>query len=219
MSEELVTTEPELPADDLPWKPEPVRIDPKTLPLDEALETIQGIEWLARVIMASGDFPEARDVAGVILKLIAARDFGIPALRAMKSLYIIKGNPSMSADLCSALVKRSGKYDFRIVRSDGEACELEWFQLVDGSWDSLGVTGYTMPEAVKAGFTTGKNSHSWKAFPADMLFARAVTRGQRRHASDVGYGAIYTPDEIGAGAGPEQYADDGIAFGEDGGSG
>jgi hypothetical protein len=55
------------------------------------------------------------------------------------------------------------------------------------------VSSFTIEEAKRAKLTDKDN---WKNFASDMLFARALTRGQRRYAPDVAIGSVYAEGEI-----------------------
>jgi hypothetical protein len=53
-----------------------------------------------------------------------------------------------------------------------------------------------MKDAAAAGLT---NKDNWKKYPRNMLFARAISNGQKWYAPDVYNGVtVYTPDEMGA---------------------
>ena len=53
-----------------------------------------------------------------------------------------------------------------------------------------------MKDASAAGLT---NKDNWKKYPRNMLFARAISNGQKWYAPDVYNGVtVYTPDEMGA---------------------
>ena len=53
-----------------------------------------------------------------------------------------------------------------------------------------------MDDAKAAGLTSKDN---WKKYPRNMLFARAISNGQKWYAPDVYNGVtVYTPDEMGA---------------------
>jgi len=62
-------------------------------------------------------------------------------------------------------------------------------------WQDEGAATFTIEEAKTAGLA-GKDN--WKGYPSDMLFARALTRAQRRYAPDIWGGSVYTPEEVGA---------------------
>ena len=45
---------------------------------------------------------------------------------------------------------------------------------------------------------TGKNAHSWKHYPRNMLFSRAISNGAKWYCPDLFGGPVYTPDEMDA---------------------
>lgn len=151
-------------------------------------------QWAA-VFVESGMFKDVRDVSKAVVKIQAGQELGLPPFAAMRGFDIIEGKPAPNAGLTAALVRRSGRYDYRVTRSDAVACEIEW---LDGG-RVVGVSSFTLDEAKAAGIA-GKQV--WRAYAADMLFARALTRGARRYCADVFLGSVYTPEELGDDSGP-----------------
>jgi hypothetical protein len=148
------------------------------------------IQRWAKVFVDSGMFKDARGIAQAIVKIQAGQELGLPPFAAMRGFDVIEGKPAPNAGLTSALVRRSGRYDYRVTRSDNVACVLEWLD----SGRVIGESSFTLEEAKAAGLA-GKQV--WKAYASDMLFARALTRGARRFCADVFLGSVYTPEELG----------------------
>lgn len=147
-------------------------------------------QW-ADVFVKSGMFKDAKSVAQAIVKIQAGQELGLPPFAAMRGFDVIEGKPAPNAGLTAALIKRSGRYGYNVTRSDATACVLEWTE----GGRVIGETAFTMDEAKAAGLA-GRGP--WKAYPQDMLFARALTRGARRFCADVFMGSVYTPEELGA---------------------
>jgi hypothetical protein len=117
---------------------------------------------------------------------------GFGPFASMTGVHIIQNKPVLSANLMAAAVKRTGKYNYRVTKQGDTECEITWFE----GGQEVGRSSYTMQEAQRAGLSSKDN---WKKFPSDMLFARAISRGQKRYAPDIFNGAtVYTPDELGA---------------------
>lgn len=213
--QELVVSEPELPADDLPWKPEaPTPAADTSQPVDMRSLSLEQIGKIGRVLYASGYFSDLKGEAQAITKVLAGYEIGITPFQALTGFHVIQGKPTMGAGLVGAQVKKSGRYDYRPVETTADRCRIEWYQLVANShWEPVGESLFTMDDAKRAGLT-GKST--WKSYPVDMLFARALTAGARRYCPDVFGGAVYTPEEMDSRV---AHLDEGIAFGEDGGAG
>lgn len=152
---------------------------------------LEEIARWADVFVTSGMFKDAKSVAQACVKIQAGQELGLPPFAAMRGFDVIEGKPAPNAGLTAALIKRSGRYNYTVVQSDATACVLEW---TDGG-RVIGRTGFTMDEAKAAGLA-GRGP--WRAYPQDMLFARALTRGARRFCADVFMGGVYTPEELGA---------------------
>jgi hypothetical protein len=152
---------------------------------------------LGAVFAKSGYFKDVNDASRAMVKILAGRELGIPPVQAMLGMHIIEGKPVISAGLQAACVKRSGKYDYRVVEHSDRKCRLEVIQ----GGKVIGTSEFTVEEATRAGLA-GKSN--WKNYPKDMLFSRAIGRAARHHCADVFGGPVYNTDEmIDAGKRPE----------------
>lgn len=149
------------------------------------------IEWAKTMAHASLLPKQYQGNPGNLLYAIEYADaLGIDRINAITSIHVINGKPTASADLIAGLVRKAG-HKLRvsgddtyavaqIVRSDDPDFTFE------ARWD--------LDKAKKAGLSTP----TWRNYPAAMLRSRAITEVARAAASDVLYGVIYTPEEMGA---------------------
>jgi hypothetical protein len=144
---------------------------------------------LGQVIAKSGLFQDARQEAQAVVKVLAGAELGIPPIASMTGVYVVKGRVTLSANLIAAVIKRSGRYSYRVIRLNNETCEIEFFE---GS-ESIGTSTFTMADAQQAGL----GGDNWRKYPRNMLFARALSNGAKWFTPDVFGGPIYTPDELG----------------------
>jgi len=174
--------------------PEAVKPDTnKQLALAGGL-TLDEIKSIGQVFQQSGMFKDTKSVAQAVTKVLAGQELGIPPMQAMRGIHVVDGNPQLSAGLVASLVKRSGRYDYRVVEATDTAVVLEWRQrpVEGGAWEIVGRSDFTREDAAAAGLS---NKANWKTYTEDMLFARALTRGARRYCPDVFGGAVYAPGE------------------------
>lgn len=148
---------------------------------------------LGKILSASGYFQDAREAAQAVVKVLAGRELGFGPIASMSGIFIVNGKPVLSANMQAASIRKSGKYDYKIVRLDNDVCELAFFR--DGQ-ELQPHSIFTMADATTAGLTEGKNAHSWKHYKRNMLFSRCITNGMRWHSPELGCGAIYTPEEL-----------------------
>ena len=167
--------------------------------MSSALTRISSVDDLARVgevFVKSGFFADTRDAAQAIVKVMAGQELGFAPIASMTGVYIVKGKVSLSANLIAAAVKRSGRYTFRVRKHDATVCEIEFFECDKlGNKESIGFSSFSIEEARAAKLT---DSATWKNFPRNMLYARAISNGAKWHCPDVFGGPVYTPDELGA---------------------
>ena len=160
---------------------------------DKALTVQTGLDLrsLGEVLASSGFFQDTKDAAQAIVKVLAGQEIGFGPVASMTGIYIVKGKVSLSANLMGAAVKRSGRYNYRVLELTDEAAEIEFYE--DGK--AIGRSRFTLDDAKKAGLNTSDN---WRKYPRNMLFARALSNGVKWYCPDVTGGPAYTPDELGA---------------------
>lgn len=162
----------------------------------EELDTMQRAARLLAVsnyFDGKGDNPQA--IAMLATKIMAGREMGFGPFASANGIHIIQGKPTVGANLMAAAVRSHPRYDYRVKELTDTVCELEFF---DGG-KVAGPSRFTIQDAEKAELTTGKNGHTWKKFPRNMLFARAMSNGVRWYAPDIFSGnVVYVPEELGA---------------------
>jgi len=135
--------------------------------------------------MGSGRERHARIVATVLW----GHDLGLRPLEALADLHIIKGQPSLGANLLLRRLREHARYDYRIHESTDTACEIEIMR----DDRSEGRIRWTIQQARAAGL----RSQAWQAYPRDMLRSRAVTAAVRTYAPDLlGRATAYTREEL-----------------------
>ena len=154
------------------------------------------IMTLGDVFKASGYFKDVRDQAQAVVKILYGRELGFSPVVSMMGVYIVDGKPSMAANLLASAVKRSGRYDYRVLKNTNTECSILFKgRTDDGKWEEIGTTDFTMEDA-----KTAKVAHkdNWVKYPKAMLFARAMSAGVRAHCPDVTTCPAYVPEELGA---------------------
>ena len=154
----------------------------------QALSSIQEVEQAAKLMAASGFFQDAAQMAQAAVKIMAGQEIGIGPFASMVGIHIIKGKPTYGANIVAAKVKGSGKYDYTVDELSETACRLTFWQ----GEKELGKSSFTIQDAKKA---LTLNSEK---FPRNMLFARAISNGQKWYCPDVTFVTMYTPEDFGA---------------------
>lgn len=159
------------------------------------ITSVEDLGQIGQIFVKSGFFADTRDAAQAIVKVMAGQELGFAPIASMTGVYIVKGKVSLSANLMAAAIKRSGRYTFKVLHLDAKECSIEFYEILGGKRESIGVSSFTMAEAAQAGLA---GSATWKNFPRNMLYARAMSNGAKWYCPDVFGGPIYTPDELGA---------------------
>ncbi|MBU6362553.1 MAG: hypothetical protein KGS46_21280, partial [Chloroflexi bacterium] len=154
--------------------------------------TEMSLSELGNILTKSRYFTDASDASQAIVKVLAGRELGIGPIASMTGIHIIKGKPSLGANLLASCLKRSGRYDYRVKELTDKNVAIEFFEIIGGKRESIGVSSFSFAEAQKAG------TQNLDKFPRNMLFARALSNGVRWFCPDVTGGPVYTPEELGA---------------------
>lgn len=151
---------------------------------------------LGKVLQASGYFRDVRDQAQAITKILWGKELGFTPIVSMSGIHIIEGKPALSSNLMATLIKRSGKYDYRVKSWTDNECSLTFRQKNGTGWEDVGESSFTLEDGKRAGVV--KPGGSWSKYPKAMLFARALSQGLRTYCPDVSAAPIYNPEEMGA---------------------
>lgn len=165
--------------------PSPYRYEPKDM---------AGALQFAKAVVKSGFAPHIRSIETAFAILATGAELGLSAMQAIRSIHIIDGKPSLSADLVVGLVKRSPVCEwFRMVESTPTEAIFETQRRGEPEPTRL---EYTSEDARRAGL---KDRRNWRQHPAAMLRARAASALARAVYPDLLAG-IGLPEEEEEGA-------------------
>lgn len=157
------------------------------------IRNVDDLGRIGKMMAESGYFTDAKQAAQAGVKVLAGQEMGFGAFASMTGIYIIQGKPSVGANLMASAVKSNPKYDYRVREMSNKVCKIEFFELINGKQESIGISEFTLEEGRTAGV---KNLDK---YPRNMLFARAMSNGIRWYCPDVFSGNVtYTPEELGA---------------------
>lgn len=152
----------------------------------------------AGAFFRSAMFPDLKSHEQAVVKVMIGKELGLNAFASITGIHMVQGKPVIGANLIATMIANHRAYNYRILKSTKEVCEIEFYESKDkivNKDTAVGSVCFTIQEAQEAGLL-GKDN--WKKYPSDMLFARAISRGARRFAPGIfGGAAVYTPDEMG----------------------
>lgn len=164
--------------------------DELTLYRDQALmpTTFDGLMHQADVLVRSGMLPaEVKSPAAAVAIMLKGRELNIPPMQAFSSIYVVKGKPTVSAQLMGALIFRAG-HSYHVEELTNETAKIT-FQRKGGK---PYMHSFTIKDAEAAGLA---GSETWKKYTKAMLFSRCMSAGARIAMPDVIAG-MYTPEEL-----------------------
>ncbi len=162
------------------------QLDPRSM--DDAIA-------VSKYLHASRMFSAYGTPQAVLSTIMLGRELGLPAMGSLRSVHIIEGKHSLSADVMVALVLRSGFAEYFEPISFSET-EATFETHRKGSRNPVRLT-HTIDMAQKAWSKTTDAwlKSGWGRNPTDMLVARAKARLARMIYPDLLAG-LYTPEEL-----------------------
>ncbi len=150
----------------------------------------EGLE-LAKTLFASRLLPKAVASTEAAFTIMATgRELGLSSMQALRSIHIIEGKPTLSADLAVALAKRHPDCEFfMLVESTDKIATYETKRRGEPRPTRL---SFTIEDAARAGLT-GKDN--WKKYGPAMLRARCSIALVRVVYPDAVLN-LYDPDEL-----------------------
>lgn len=175
----------------------------RSLAIRQEIGTLQ----LADILAKSGYFSDARSQAQAVVKILAGAELDFGPIASMNGIHIIEGKPAMAANLIGAAIKRSPRYNYRIVKHSDAECSVAFYE----QGEKVGESTFTMKDAQAAGLV-GRKGDMWGKYPRNMLFARALANGARWYCPDIFSTGVYTPEELGADVDADGNPTDGQRF-------
>lgn len=144
---------------------------------------LRELTGIAAIFCASGMFDNIKTEAQAAVKIMAGQAFGFDPITSMAHVHLIQGKAYLGAKLQAALIKASGRYNYKIIEHTETACSVQFMGLVGGEWKAMSLPiKYTIAEATNAGLMSNP---TWKKYPKAMLFASCIRQGMTRLTPDL----------------------------------
>jgi hypothetical protein len=152
--------------------------------LEAQVKAFEAHQRFGALYAAAGFGRGDKNSCTVIIELGAS--MGFSAAESLMGIYLVNGIPAVGAHLRAARMKAAG-YDWEFTQQDEKACVIE----LKFRGRKIGTCSFTWAEAErmktkidgKPAPLTAKDN--WQNSPSDMLYARCITRAQRRYAPHV----------------------------------
>jgi len=154
---------------------------------EEQKQKITTYKELATIAIRSGCYGQM-SVDQATNVMLSAADLGVSPMKALNGgFHVIKGKITMAGHLISDRIRSAG-HSVKVTEHTREKCVIIGVRKDNG--DSY-KSEFDMEDAKLAGLLA---SPTWKGYPKDMLYNRAIARLGRVLFSDV-VGACYSEDE------------------------
>lgn len=146
----------------------------------------------ARVFIASRLLPDSITTPEAALTvMVKGWELGLPPMQALNGITVIKGKPTMSAELMAAVIYRDhGDESLYWVENTNERAVLRYKRRTA---KQSGEYTYTIEDAKRAGLLSNQ---TWSKYPSAMLRARCISAVARLAFPD-SIGGMYLPEEMG----------------------
>lgn len=153
------------------------------------LVDIQNTQKMCQQLLQSPHYKKM-GADGVFAIVEKARSVGVSPMDALNGgMYFVRGKVEMSASMMNQLIRMHKHSITKDKKSDDTVCILHGKRADNGdTW----VESFSMEDAKRAGLM---NNPTWKMYPKDMLFARALSRLARQLFPDLIKGC-YVEGEI-----------------------
>ncbi len=142
---------------------------------------------MGQQLVGTGFMPEhIKNGAQAAAIILAGRELGMPPMRALRSLVLVKGKVTEYADSQLSRFKSDGGR--AVFRELTETSAVLWIKHPNGDEH---VESFTMQDAQKAGIT----GHMYSKFPKAMLRSRVITAALKSVGWEGGAG-VYDPSEL-----------------------
>lgn len=149
--------------------------------------TVAQVVELAKIMAASGLFPDARTAQSATGLMLLGHQFGLTPVQSLTGIHIVKGKPMLHYSVLLAKVRQHPDYDYRVKEHTDKVCSVEFYH----KGKPVGVSTFTAEDARKAG------TQNMDKLAKTMLLARAASQGVKWYAPDVVNGMpVYTEGEI-----------------------
>ena len=149
---------------------------------------------MASVLCKSGLIPSGlNSPEKVFVALQWGHELGLSPMVAVNNVAVINGKPTLSADIMSAVVKRSPEYGgIKWIEMSDTKAECEITRILPNGEKEVQRSSFTMDDDVKAGLA-GRDV--WKKYPRRMLKHRCLSYGLKDVFPDLLAG-LYDPEEM-----------------------
>jgi len=155
--------------------------------VDRIPDSLNQIIAIAKVMSASGFYPDAKTAQQAAAIMILGVQFGIPPAQALTAIHVVKGKPMLHYSALLSKVRQHPDYDYKILEETDKVARIEFTR----KGESCGISTFTLEQAKKQG------TQNLDKFPDTMLLARAASNGVKRYCPDVLNGMpVYAPGEI-----------------------
>lgn len=159
--------------------------------------------WKTIHAIANTDFvPRALrgNTAAILAAVLTGRELGMGPMEALRTIDVIDGRPSPSAEWMVGKVFEAGHVIVAVEQS-AESCTVEGRRFRDGEQVAEMRFTFTIEMAQRVKDKQGRSLASkanWKNYPEAMLYWRATSQLCRQFFPDVLSGLKYLPEELGS---------------------
>jgi hypothetical protein len=167
------------------------------------MDTFNDLKQLAQAMHDSRFFRTA-SWQGALAVILYGKELGLGPASSLSNISIVSGKPTLGAAAIGALIQRGNRFDYTVDALDDQRAVVTFYRQHDpavplrpgtgaiGPRTRLGASTFTMDDARRAGLA---NSPTWRAYPRNLLLARALANGARWYTPSVFAGTLLERSE------------------------
>lgn len=151
---------------------------------------LNAVMTIGKAMTDSKLFPDIQSQAQAVVKILAGAEVGIGPFASMSGIHIIQGKAEFGAGLLAAVLRRSGRYTYKVKALTDSEASIDFFERSGDGWELIGNSTFTAADAKRQG------TKNMDKFPRNMLFARALTNGIGWFCPDVATFKMFSEGEL-----------------------
>lgn len=165
---------------------------PALIPLDRAPFTFKTLQAVAGTEFVPAGLRNKPDA--ILACILTGRELGLSPMESLRSIDVIDGKPSPSAELMLRRIFEAGHLVVTVEQND-QTCTVKGMRRENGVVVAEMEFTFNMAMARRAGLASKRN---WQNYPEAMLFWRAVAQLARQLFPDVMGALSHLPEELGS---------------------
>lgn len=138
---------------------------------------------IAADLYKARSFADLQNTEQAVVKILAGKELGLPPMLSLSTVYIVNGRTAVETKVIASLIKKSGEYDYKIIRQDNKGATVQFLQNGKPIDDAFkGMVSFTEDDAKRANLL---KKNIYQQYPSTMYLWRAIAFGARKYCPHI----------------------------------